>query len=70
MMMLRRLALVLGICLAAFSGAPAQARCKVELLWLGQSAFRITTPGGNVILLDPTDLAGNALVITGNDLAA
>jgi len=25
----------------------------VELLWLGQSAFRITTPGGKVILIDP-----------------
>ncbi len=26
---------------------------KVELLWLGQSAFRITTPGGKVIVTDP-----------------
>jgi L-ascorbate metabolism protein UlaG (beta-lactamase superfamily) len=26
---------------------------KVEVLWLGQSAFRITTPGGKVILIDP-----------------
>src|SRR4051812_9184327 len=26
---------------------------KVELLWLGQSAFRITTPGGKVIVIDP-----------------
>ena len=24
-----------------------------ELLWLGQSAFRITTPGGKVIVIDP-----------------
>jgi L-ascorbate metabolism protein UlaG (beta-lactamase superfamily) len=24
-----------------------------ELLWLGQSAFRLTTPGGKVIVLDP-----------------
>ena len=29
------------------------ARGKVELLWLGQSAFRITTPGGKVIMVDP-----------------
>lgn len=26
---------------------------KTELLWLGQSAFRITTPGGKVIVIDP-----------------
>jgi L-ascorbate metabolism protein UlaG (beta-lactamase superfamily) len=26
---------------------------KVEILWLGQSAFRITTPGGKVIVTDP-----------------
>jgi len=26
---------------------------KTELLWLGQSAVRITTPGGKVILVDP-----------------
>jgi L-ascorbate metabolism protein UlaG (beta-lactamase superfamily) len=26
---------------------------KVEVLWLGQSATRITTPGGKVIVIDP-----------------
>ena len=26
---------------------------KAELLWLGQSAFRLTTPGGKVIVIDP-----------------
>ncbi len=26
---------------------------KLELLWLGQSALRLTTPGGKVILIDP-----------------
>ena len=26
---------------------------RVELLWLGQSAIRLTTPGGKVILIDP-----------------
>ncbi|XAH21647.1 metal-dependent hydrolase [Xylophilus sp. GW821-FHT01B05] len=26
---------------------------KTEVLWLGQSAFRITTPGGKVIVTDP-----------------
>ena len=32
------------------SAAPAQA---FELQWFGQSAFKITTPGGKVILIDP-----------------
>lgn len=26
---------------------------KLEVLWLGQSCFRITTPGGKVIVIDP-----------------
>ena len=33
-----------------FSFAPVQA---FELQWFGQSAFKITTPGGKVILIDP-----------------
>ena len=38
----------------ACSGAPALAQSgKAELLWLGQSAFRLTTPGGKVIVIDP-----------------
>lgn len=32
---------------------PAPAGAKTELLWLGQSAFRLTTPGGKVIVIDP-----------------
>jgi L-ascorbate metabolism protein UlaG (beta-lactamase superfamily) len=41
------LALVLpGSALLAQSG-------KVEVLWLGQAAFRITSPGGKVIVVDP-----------------
>ncbi|MBI3370451.1 MAG: metal-dependent hydrolase [Betaproteobacteria bacterium] len=40
--------------LAAFAAAAqAQAGKKVEVLWLGQAAFRITTPGGKVIVIDP-----------------
>lgn len=31
----------------------AQTPGKTEVLWLGQSAIRLTTPGGKVILLDP-----------------
>jgi L-ascorbate metabolism protein UlaG (beta-lactamase superfamily) len=34
--------------------APAAgARAQTELLWLGQSAFRLTTPDGKVIVIDP-----------------
>jgi L-ascorbate metabolism protein UlaG (beta-lactamase superfamily) len=44
-------ALALGVALAS-PQVLAQAG-KVELLWLGQSAFRITTPGGKVIVTDP-----------------
>jgi L-ascorbate metabolism protein UlaG (beta-lactamase superfamily) len=35
------------------ASAFAQAPKKAELLWLGQAAFRLTTPGGKVILIDP-----------------
>jgi L-ascorbate metabolism protein UlaG (beta-lactamase superfamily) len=33
--------------------ATAQTAGKVELLWLGQAAWKITTPGGKVIVTDP-----------------
>ena len=54
-------AMVLLIATAAFAQSTstptptsaASAGKKVELLWLGQSAFRITTPGGKVIVIDP-----------------
>ena len=42
-----------------FAAAPAAAQDaakasgKTEILWLGQSAMRITTPGGKVIQIDP-----------------
>ncbi len=45
-----------GFCVAAVTAfiltlsSPAQA---VELQWFGQSAFKITTPGGKVIVIDP-----------------
>lgn len=40
--------------LAALAAVPALAQSpRVEVLWLGQSAFRITTPGGKVIVTDP-----------------
>lgn len=31
----------------------AFAQNKTDVLWLGQSAFKITTPGGKVIVIDP-----------------
>jgi L-ascorbate metabolism protein UlaG (beta-lactamase superfamily) len=46
-------------CIAAIAAlivaapALAQGAKKAELLWLGQAAFRLTTPGGKVIMIDP-----------------
>lgn len=42
--------LLAGVALAAGS---ALAQTKAELMWLGQAAFRISSPGGKVILTDP-----------------
>lgn len=42
---------VLVLALAVSSAAAQQG--KVEVLFLGQAAFRITTPGGKVIVTDP-----------------
>jgi len=39
--------------LALFTGLCFAQGTKTELLWLGQSAFRITTPTGKVIVIDP-----------------
>ncbi|MGE5639719.1 MAG: metal-dependent hydrolase [Clostridia bacterium] len=44
-------AAALAAALAATTALAQQA--KVELLWLGQSAFKIITPGGKVIVTDP-----------------
>jgi L-ascorbate metabolism protein UlaG (beta-lactamase superfamily) len=32
---------------------PAASAAKVEIVWLGQAAFKITSPGGKVIVTDP-----------------
>ena len=40
--------LITAICLNSALAAQA-----TEVLWLGQSAFRITSPEGKVILVDP-----------------
>lgn len=48
----------LAAAMIGFSGMDAQAQGsanagKGELLWLGQATFRITSPGGKVIVTDP-----------------
>ena len=35
------------------AAAPPAAAGRTEVLWLGQAAFRIATPGGKVIVIDP-----------------
>jgi L-ascorbate metabolism protein UlaG (beta-lactamase superfamily) len=44
--------LVLAAC-AGCAQLPAASGGKAQLLWLGQSAFRLTTPSGKVIVIDP-----------------
>jgi L-ascorbate metabolism protein UlaG (beta-lactamase superfamily) len=48
-------ALALAACTAAPPAAPPTAATapKVEVTWLGQSAFKIVSPGGKVIVTDP-----------------
>jgi hypothetical protein len=51
-------ALVAALTLALSAALlPAQSG-KVEVHWLGQATFKITTPGGRVIVIDPF-LKGN-----------
>lgn len=52
--MLRRALRVAALLLALAAGAASAAdAAKVSLQWFGQSAVRIVTPGGKVILVDP-----------------
>ncbi len=46
-------ALVLALALMVPAAPLAQGGGKVEVHWLGQAAFKITSPGGKVIVLDP-----------------
>ncbi|MCX7275247.1 MAG: metal-dependent hydrolase [Burkholderiales bacterium] len=50
---LQTLALALTALLLAVSPAHAQSTGKAEFEWLGQAGFRIKTPGGKVIVIDP-----------------
>ncbi len=45
--------LMLGMALPAGAQTAAAANGKTELLWLGQASFRIKSPGGKVIVIDP-----------------
>src|SRR2546423_15106881 len=46
-------ALVVALCLALSGSVLVAQSGKVEALWLGQACFKITTPGGKVIVIDP-----------------
>src|SRR5437773_4552101 len=46
-------ALILVLALILPGVPSAQQGGKVEVLWLGQATFKITSPGGKVIVLDP-----------------
>ncbi len=50
-MLVRILGALVAACFAT-TGA-AQAQGKAEVLWYSQAGFKITTPGGKVILIDP-----------------
>ena len=48
--------LALGLMAASLICTPSHAQTatgKTELLWLGQAGFRITSPGGKTIVIDP-----------------
>jgi len=65
-LLLRALALC---CALAASSATAQSG-KAEVLWLGHAAFRITTPGGKVIVTDPWLIKNPLAAEKYKDLAA
>jgi L-ascorbate metabolism protein UlaG (beta-lactamase superfamily) len=68
-MPLRSLLAVAVLALGLMPVAHAQSG-KTELLWLGQAAFRITTPGGKVIVTDPWLLRNPRTPAPYKDLAA
>jgi L-ascorbate metabolism protein UlaG (beta-lactamase superfamily) len=63
-----RAAILICLALAPLPGFAQQA--KAEVLWLGQSAFRIATPGGKVIVTDPWLLKNPLTPAKYKDLAA
>jgi L-ascorbate metabolism protein UlaG (beta-lactamase superfamily) len=64
-----RTTLALGV-LCGASLAAAQTPGKTEVLWLGQAATRITTPGGKVIMIDPWLMTNPKTPANFKDLAA
>ena len=46
-------AMLVAVAFAFGAGGALAQSGKAELWWLGQAAFRITTPGGKVIVVDP-----------------
>jgi L-ascorbate metabolism protein UlaG (beta-lactamase superfamily) len=55
-MFVRLLGVIAAACFA-LAGA-AQAQGKAELLWYSQAGFKLTTPGGKVIVIDPWIMGG------------
>ena len=56
---------------SAQNSSPAGAQGKTEALWLGQAGFRIKSPQGKMILIDPWITGGpKTPPIYKNDLAA
>ena len=55
-MIFRLLGIAVAACLAFAGGAGAQG--KTELLWYSQAGFKLTTPGGKVIIIDPWIMGG------------
>ncbi len=51
--LLRSIFLTLLLLAGTNSPTLSQTAGKTELLWLGQAAFRLTTPSGKVIVIDP-----------------
>lgn len=54
--MTRKGALLISLALAAFMAigpVHAQGSGKTEMLWLGQASWRIKSPGGKIIVIDP-----------------
>jgi hypothetical protein len=45
--------LIIGMTLMLLVFIPSRASHAFELQWFGQAAFKLTTPGGKVILIDP-----------------
>jgi L-ascorbate metabolism protein UlaG (beta-lactamase superfamily) len=56
--------------MVAFGPAQAQGSGKTELLWLGQASWRIKTPGGKIIVIDPYLSAGPKTPAAYKDIAA